>query len=89
MYFWSDQVEVDKRISSAHTSPVKLLVVASGASGLGSRQSARRNVAEDCRRAYGAGRGPVLGVAVMTDTFNTGEKPVGEYTGIRFECAGN
>jgi hypothetical protein len=30
----------------------------------------------------------VLGVAVMTDTDNTGNRAVGEYADIRFECAG-
>jgi hypothetical protein len=88
MYIWSDQVEVESVIPSAHTSQVKMLVVASGTRGLGSWQSVRRNVAEDYRRAYGAEPGPVLGIAVMTDTDNTGEKAVGEYADIRFECAG-
>jgi len=63
-------------------------VVASGKGGLGTWQSVRRDVAADYRRAYGADPGPVLGVAVMTDTDNTGEKAVGEYADIRFECAG-
>jgi hypothetical protein len=88
MYIWSDQVAVESIIPSAHTSQVKMLVVASGASGLGKWQSVRRNVAADYRRAYGAEPGPVLGVAVMTDTDNTGKKAVGEYADIRFECTG-
>jgi len=86
MYIWSDQVAVESIIPSAHTSQVKMLVVASGSNGLGTWQSVRRDVAEDYRRAYGAEPGPVLGVAVMTDTDNTGNKAVGEYAGIRFEC---
>ncbi len=59
-----------------------------GASGLGSWQSVQRNLADDYRRAYGAEPGPVLGVAVMTDTDNTGTKAVGQYAGIRIGCAG-
>ena len=39
-------------------------------------------------RAYGTEPGPVLAVSVMTDTDNTGEKAVGEYADIRFECDG-
>jgi len=88
MYIWSDQVPVESLIPSAHTSQLKMLVVASGKGGLGTWQSVRRDVAADYRRAYGADPGPVLGVAVMTDTDNTGEKAVGEYADIRFECAG-
>ena len=64
-----------------------MLVVASGANGLGSWQSVRRNLADDYRLAYGAEPGRVLGVAVMTDTDNTGAKAVGDYADIRFACA--
>jgi hypothetical protein len=88
MYIWSDQVPVGTIIASTHTSQVKMLVVASGAAGLGNWQSVRRNVAEDYKRAYGGEPGPILAVSVMTDTDNTGEKAVGEYADIRFECAG-
>jgi len=87
MYIWSDQVAVESLIPSAHTSQLKMLVVASGASGLGQWQSVRRNLAQDYRRAYGAEPGRVLGVAVMTDTDNTGAKAVGQYSDIRFVCA--
>jgi hypothetical protein len=86
MYIWSDLVPVESVIASAHTSQVKMLAVASGPGGLGSWQSVQRNLADDYRRAYGAEPGPVLGVAVMTDTDNTGEKAVGEYAGIRISC---
>ena len=75
-------------IASTHTRQVKMLVVASGAAGLGQWQSVRRNVAADYRRAYGAEPGAVLSVSVMSDTDNTGEKAVGEYADIRFECGG-
>jgi Protein of unknown function (DUF3047) len=86
MYIWSDQVAPGTVIPSAHTSQVKMLVVASGAGGLGSWQSVQRNLRDDYRLAYGAEPGPVLGAAVMTDTDNTGTKAVGEYAGIRFKC---
>jgi hypothetical protein len=88
MYIWTDLVPVGSVIPSAHTSQVKMLAVASGPGGLGSWQSVQRNLADDYRRAYGAEPGPVLGVAVMTDTDNTGSKAVGEYAGIRIGCAG-
>lgn len=88
MYIWSEQVAAGTVIPSAHTSQVKMLVVASGTGGLGQWQSLRRNIAEDYRRAYGAEPGPLLGVAVMTDTDNTGTTAVGQYANIRIECAG-
>ena len=88
MYIWSEQVPVETVIASTHTSQVKMLVVASGTAGLGQWQSVRRNVAADYRRAYGAEPGAVLSVSVMSDTDNTGEKAVGEYADIRFDCTG-
>ena len=48
----------------------------------------KRNLAEDYRRAYGTDPGPIIGVAVMTDTDNTGTQAVGEYAGIRIGCVG-
>jgi hypothetical protein len=86
MYIWTDQVPVGSVIPSAHTSQVKMLAVASGSSGLGSWQTVQRNLAEDYRLAYGTAPGPVLGVAVMTDTDNTGTQAVGDYAGIRIAC---
>jgi hypothetical protein len=86
MYIWGDHVPVGTVIPSAHTSQVKMLVVASGTNGLGKWQSVQRKLADDYRRAYAADPGPVIGVAVMTDTDNTGAKAAGQYADIRFEC---
>ncbi|RZL95279.1 MAG: DUF3047 domain-containing protein, partial [Variovorax sp.] len=86
MYIWTDQVPVGTVIPSAHTSQIKMLAVASGPGDLGRWQSVQRNLVDDYRKAYGAEPGPVLAVAVMTDTDNTGTKAVGSYAGIRIDC---
>lgn len=86
MYIWTDLVPVGTVIRSAHTSQVRMLAVASGPGDLGHWQSVQRNVADDYRKAYGAEPGPVLAVAVMTDTDNTGTKAVGSYASIRIGC---
>jgi len=88
MYIWSEQLAVGTIITSAHTSQVKMLVVASGTGGLGQWQSLRRNIAEDYKRAYGADPDRLLGIAVMTDTDNTGETATGLYADLRLECPG-
>jgi hypothetical protein len=87
MYIWSDHVPAETVIPSAHTSRVKMLVVASGTQGFGRWHAVRRNVAADYRRAFSAAPGRLLSVAVMTDTDNTGAKAVGEYADIRLGCA--
>ena len=88
MYIWTDFVPVGSVIPSAHTGQVKMLAVASGRDGIGSWQSVTRNLADDYRRAFGMDPGPVTGIAVMTDTDNTGAKAIGEYAGIRIACGG-
>jgi hypothetical protein len=89
MYIWSDHVPVNTVIPSAHTSQVKMLVVASGAGGLGQWQTMKRSLADDYRLAFGADPGPVLGVGVMTDSDNTSARATGEYADILMECPGN
>jgi hypothetical protein len=88
MYIWTDHVPVETVIASAHSAQVKMIAAASGASGLGTWQAVRRNLAEDYRRVFGSVPGKLLGVGVMTDTDNTGTKAIGLYSDIRLECAG-
>jgi len=88
MYIWSDGVAKETLITSAHSTRVKMLVVDSGAASLGRWQSVNRDIAADFRRAFGEAPGPLLGVAVMTDTDNTGAKALGQYAGIQLKCAG-
>jgi hypothetical protein len=89
MYIWSDHVPVGTVIPSAHTNRVKMLVVASGKGGLGQWQAVRRDLVADYRLSYGGEPGPLIGVAVMTDTDNTGGRAVGDYADLRLECARN
>lgn len=87
MYIWSDHLPVNTVIPSAHSSQVKMLVAASGIKGLGQWQTVQRNLADDYRHAFGADPGPIIGVAIMTDTDNTRTKAVGEYADILMECS--
>jgi hypothetical protein len=87
MYVWNDQVPVETVVPSAHTSRLKMLIAGSGTDGIGRWQSVRRDLAADYRRLFGTAPGPVLGVAVMTDTDNTGTRAVGRYADVRLGCA--
>lgn len=87
MYIWSDHVPVGTVIPSAHTGQVKMLVAASGTEGLGQWQVVKRNLADDYRQAFAADPGPIIGVAVMTDTDNTRTIAAGEYADIVLECS--
>jgi hypothetical protein len=87
MYIWSDGVPVGTVIPSAHTTQLKMLVVASGSEGLGRWHTVRRDIAADFRQAFGQAPGRALGVAVMTDTDNTGATAEGRYAAIRLGCS--
>lgn len=87
MYIWSDHVPAGTVIPSTHTGQIKMLVAASGSEGLGRWHAVKRNLADDYRQAFAADPGPVIGVAVMTDTDNTRTTAAGEYADIVLECS--
>jgi hypothetical protein len=86
---WGGAVAAGSIAPSVHAGPVKMLAVASGADGPGRWHTVKRDLAADDRRASGAGPGPLLGVAVLTDTDNNDTQSVGLYADIRLDGAGN
>jgi hypothetical protein len=87
MYIWSNKEPVGKVIANPRTRRVQMVVASSGASGVGNWQSLSRNAVEDFRRAFGEDPGKLTGVAVLTDTDNTGEKAEAWYGDIVFQPA--
>jgi hypothetical protein len=87
MYIWGSREAPGTIIASAHTSQIKMVVVQSGTDGLGQWHDVRRNLRDDYRRAFGTAPGPVVAIAAMTDTDNTGETATGHYASFAFECA--
>jgi hypothetical protein len=63
-----------------------MIVVESGPGGLGGWRDYRRNLVEDYRRAFGGEPGRIVGMALMTDTDNTGASAEGLYGAIRLAC---
>jgi Protein of unknown function (DUF3047) len=84
MYIWSNKEPVGKVIRNPHTGRVQMVVASSGAAGVGAWQSLSRNAVEDFRRAFKEEPGKLTGVAVLTDTDNTGEKVEAWYGDISF-----
>ena len=67
---------------NAYTGRAMMLVVESSAARVGQWVQAERNVLEDYRRAFGEDPPPVSGIAVMTDTDQTGEAVTAWYGDI-------
>jgi hypothetical protein len=87
MYIWSNKEPVGKVIANPRTRRVQMVVASSGASGVGAWQKLSRNAVEDFRRAFGEDPGKMIGVAVLTDTDNTGENAEAWYGDIVFRAA--
>ena len=84
MYVWSNTLPVGSVVDNPHTDRIRMIVVASGADGVGEWRDYRRNVLEDYRRAFGEEPWDIVAVGVMTDTDNTRQKARCLYGDITF-----
>ena len=83
-YVWDARLARDTSMWSAYTDRVRVIVAESGAANVGHWVEMQRNVLEDFRAAFGEDPPPISGVAIATDTDNTGESVVAWYGDIRF-----
>ena len=88
MYVWENRFPVGAVLANSYTSQVKLIVAGSGPDPrLGQWKRFERNYVEDFHRAFGAEPGRLVGVAIMTDTDNTGESIEAFYGDIELKPA--
>lgn len=83
-YIWANQVERGTLLENPFTDWVTMVAVRSGSTDVGTWHTERRNVLEDYRAAFGEDPPPVNGVAIMTDTDNTGGTATAYYGDIVF-----
>jgi Protein of unknown function (DUF3047) len=83
-YIWDGKAPLGAFVPNAFSARVKMIVVESGASNLGRWIDERRDVLADYRRAFGSEPPRISGVAIMTDSDNTGESATAYYADIRF-----
>ncbi len=86
-YIWDSRAPTETVVPNAYTGRVQMIVVESGPAKLNRWVSESRNLYEDYRRAFGEEPPPVAGVAIMTDTDNTGESATAYYGDILFKKA--
>jgi len=88
MYIWENRFPVGTVLANSYTSQVKLVVAGSGPDArLGQWKQFKRNYVEDFRAAFGADPGRLVGVGIMTDTDNTGERIEAFYGDIELKSA--
>jgi len=86
-YIWDAHAPPGAIVPNAYTARVRMIVVESGAANLNRWMTVERNLADDYRAAFGRAPPPVVGVAIMTDTDNTGESATAWYGDIVFKRA--
>jgi hypothetical protein len=78
-YVWDNRLPPGTMLDNAYTDRAKMIVVQSGAARAGAWVGESRDVYDDYRRLFDAEPPAIVGVAVMTDTDDTGERAVAYY----------
>ncbi|MFH1983001.1 MAG: DUF3047 domain-containing protein [Pseudomonadota bacterium] len=85
-YIWASNAPSGGVFPNPYTDKVKMIVVRSGGDQAGQWLSESRNLVDDYRRVFGADPPDVSGVAIMTDSDNTGESATAYYGDIEFNA---
>lgn len=78
-YVWESRLPTGTVLDNAYTARAKIIVVRSGAAEAGRWVTETHDVYADFRRIVGAEPPRIVGIAVMTDTDDTGERAVAYY----------
>jgi Protein of unknown function (DUF3047) len=85
MYVWADAKSAPETVLiSQRSDRIRKIVVDTGSQHLGHWRRHRRDLVADFQRAFGEPPGDVIGVALMTDSDNTGSAAQAWYGDIRF-----
>ena len=85
-YIWASRAPAGTTVPNAYTDRVIMVVVQSGADKTGRWREEKRNVYEDYLNAFGREPTMISGIAVMTDSDNTGEFAGAWYGDIVFSA---
>ena len=84
-YVWDGKSPVNTIVPNAYSDRTRMIVVRSGAEELNQWVSESRNLYEDFRTAFGEEPPEITGIAIATDTDDTGESATAWYGDIRLE----
>ena len=86
-YIWDNRLPVGAALPNAYTDRAQMVVIESGSVRVGRWVDEERDVYADYRRLFGAEPPAIAGIAVMTDTDDTGERAVAYYGTITLGSA--
>jgi len=81
-YVWESRLPVGTVLDNAYSARAKMVVARSGAAEAGRWVTERHDIYADYRRIVGREPPRIVGVALMTDTDDTGERAVAYYDAI-------
>ena len=81
-YVWSNQVPAGTAVSSAYTDWVTMIALQSGEEHAKTWKHETQNLYQDYLDAFGEEPGSITGIAIMTDTDNTGESAMAYFGDI-------
>lgn len=81
-YIWANKAPVGTIVANPYTDQTKMIVLQSGNASAGRWIAEKRNLVQDYQAAFGQKPPPILGIAIMTDTDNTGESTTAWYGDI-------
>jgi len=84
-YIWESRTPVGTVVPNAYSDRLMMIVTESGAQKLNTWVEETRNLYEDYKAAFGREPPMISGVAVMTDTDDTGESATAWYGDITFQ----
>ncbi len=84
-YIWESKVPVGTMVPNPFTDRVMMFVVESGAAKINQWVNEERNIYEDFKKAFKEEPPAISGIAIMTDTDNTGESATAYYGDIVFK----
>ncbi len=86
-YIWANKVPKETRVPNPYVDRVMMIAVQSGEEKVGSWVTEERNIYQDYVESFGHPPPLTSGVAIMTDTDNTGETSTAFYGDIIFKSA--
>lgn len=84
-YIWESRAPKESIFPNPYTNRTMMIVIESGDKNINQWMEEKRNVYKDYLKAFGEEPPMVSGVAIMTDTDNTGEKATAFYGDIKFK----
>ncbi|GAP34789.1 DUF3047 domain-containing protein [Piscinibacter sakaiensis] len=82
MYVWDNAAPLESVIPGGRSDRIRKIVVDAGPTGLREWRRHERDIARDFERAFGEPPGPLIGVALMTDSDNTVSRAAAYYGSI-------